>query len=358
MRCPSVPASGCATPSAPAADGRQRRSCLASASLPDTACADAATRHAAPAYRPAFDPDERRRRSDHSGRSAGESHCLGVARIALCASPVRAASPTGDTPTLRPGVKAKVAHPTAVSANSVSPSPATFPSGLNATLWTLSVMRPSHSRTELARLYIPQQYPVIVTPRRQPRPIRAERHAINVIGVALAFHERLARPCIPQPRRLILTRRGQPRPIRAERHARYGIGMALAFQEELARPCIPQPRRLIVTCRRQPRPVRAERHAPNASQYGPCIRKRRLPVRASHSRAVSSALAVASRVPSGLNATHLHRWYGPCIPGATGPSAHPTATPSIPTRRRQPRPIWAERHAPNITAHGPCTPEE
>jgi hypothetical protein len=53
----------------------------------------------------------------------------------------------------------------------------------------------------------------------------------------------LARPRIPQPRRLIVTRHCQARPIRTERHASNLAGMALSFQEGLARLRIPQPRR-------------------------------------------------------------------------------------------------------------------
>ena len=77
--------------------------------------------------------------------------------------------------------------------------------------------------------------------------------------------------------------------------------------EGLAGVGVPQPHRAVVAGAGQPVPVGAERHTVHRAGVAGEGRPRGWPVSASHSRTVPSSLAVASRCPSGLNATAVHR---------------------------------------------------
>ena len=92
------------------------------------------------------------------------------------------------------------------------------PSGLNATQWTTfgvpleGARAPGHCR-------VPQLHRPVVTGRRQPRPVRAERHAEDIALMPLEGEEFLPAARIPELQRPITASRRQAPSVRAERHA-------------------------------------------------------------------------------------------------------------------------------------------
>ena len=96
----------------------------------------------------------------------------------------------------------------------------------------------------------------------------------------------------------------------------------------------------------QPVPVGAERHTVTAPVWPVRGAPIGWPVSASHSRTVPSSLAVASRCPSGLNATLAHRAGVAGERGADGLAGVGVPQPhrAVVAGGGQPVPVGAERH--------------
>ena len=152
---------------------------------------------------------------------------------------------------------------------------------------------------------------------------------------------------VPQAHRLIGAGAGQPVPVGAERHRPHPVGVAgHGVPQGLAGVGVPQPHRGVGAGGGQPVPVGAERHASTPQSVCP-VRgvPRGWPVSASHSRTVVSALALASRCPSGLNATDVTKPVWP-VSGCRGVGRcrRSTAAPCVVAGGGQPVPVGAERH--------------
>ena len=180
------------------------------------------------------------------------------------------------------------------------------PSGLNATPITASVWPVSGCADGLAGVGVPQPHRAVVAGGGQPVPVGAERHTEHRVGVAgERVADGLAGVGVPQPHRAVVAGGGQPVPVGAERHTAHRAGVAgERGADGLAGVGVPQPHRVVAAGGGQPVPVGAERHTVHRVLVWPVSGAPiGWPVSASHSRTVSSSLAVASRCPSGLNAT-------------------------------------------------------
>ena len=136
-------------------------------------------------------------------------------------------------------------------------------------------------------------------------PVGAERHTRHRVGVAgQGGADRLAGVGVPQPHRLVVAGGGQAVPVGAERHTVHRAGVAgEGGADRLAGVGVPQPHRRVVAGGGQAVPVGAERHTDHRVGVAGQGCADGWPVSAFHSRTVLSALAEASRCPSGLNAT-------------------------------------------------------
>ena len=123
---------------------------------------------------------------------------------------------------------------------------------------------------------------------------------------------------VPQPHRAVGVGAGQQLAVRAERHpdhAAAGAGVGLDGADGLAGGRIPQPHRAVAVGAGQQLAVRAERHPGHGAPLGPVsawMVRTGWPVAGSHNRTVPSSSALASSLPSGLNATPATRavWAG------------------------------------------------
>ena len=222
------------------------------------------------------------------------------------------------------------------------------PSGLNATpltapVWPVSgsprgwPVSASHSRTVPSALALARRCPsgLNATPFTPP--------VWPVSGCA----DGLAGVGVPQPHRAVVAGGGQPVPVGAERHTAHRVGVAgERGADRLAGVGVPQPHRAVVAGGGQPVPVGAERHTGHPVGVAGEGLPRGWPVSAFHSRTVLSSLALASRCPSGLNATPI------TAAGVAGERvAEGLAGVGVPQPHRavaagggQPVPVGAERH--------------
>ena len=150
---------------------------------------------------------------------------------------------------------------------------------------------------------------------------------------------------VPQPRRAVAAGGGEQAPVRAERHpadragrGRSGCAGARRWPGPTAAPC----RRCWRWRAARPSGLNA---TPRTAPAWPVRVRRCSPVAGSHSRAVSSLLAVASRRPSGLNATPS------TVLVVAGQGAQLLAGGRVPQPRRlvaagggEQAPVRAERH--------------
>ena len=140
------------------------------------------------------------------------------------------------------------------------------PSGLNATLYTVSVWPVSGWPMGLAGVGVPQPHRLVGTAGGDARAVGAERHAVHRVRVAgQRLADGLAGVRVPHPHRLVDAAGDDALPVGAERHAAHPVRVA------------------------------GERLADGSAGA------------ASHSRTVLSELPETIRVPSGLNATLIHR---------------------------------------------------
>ena len=136
-----------------------------------------------------------------------------------------------------------------------------------------------------------------------PRPVRAERGRADRVLVPAQGQRAPAGGRVPHPRGLVPGRGDDPRPVRAER----GRGDPALMPAQGQRAPGPWPRPTPArSCPQErgddPRPVRAERGRVDRVLMPAQGQRARLPVAASHTRAVLSSDAVTIRAPSGLNA--------------------------------------------------------
>ena len=180
-------------------------------------------------------------------------------------------------------------------------------------------------------------------------PVGAERHTRHRAGVAgERGAEGLAGVGVPQPHRAVAAGGGQPVPVGAERHTGHRAGVA---GERVRRRVGRCRRSTAAPCRRRWRVASRCPSGLNATLFTAPVwpvsgAPTGWPVSAFHSRTVPSPLALASRCPSGLNATPSHR------AGVAGERvAEGLAGVGVPQPHRavvagagQPVPVGAERH--------------
>ena len=130
----------------------------------------------------------------------------------------------------------------------------------------------------------------------------------------------LAGDRVPQPHRAVAVGAGQQLAIRAERHPRHavlGAGGVEGRADGLAGGRVPQPHRAVAVGAGQQLAVRAERHPVHTALGAPVYNALGVeawrgaptawPVTGFHNRTVPSPPALASSLPSGLNATPSRR---------------------------------------------------
>ena len=225
-----------------------------------------------------------------------------------------------------------------------------MPSGLNATLDTASAWpvrgarsagrsSASHTRTVLSPL--PET-------RRVPSGLNATLVTVSVCPVS-GWPIGLAGVGVPHPHRLVGAAGGDARAVGAERHAVHRVVWPVSGWP-MGCPVfgVPHPHRLVAAAGGDAVAVGAERHAASPRCRVP-VRGWPMgwPVSASHTRTVLSSLPEAMRVPSGLNATLVHR---AGVPGEGWPTGWPvsashtrTVLSALPVT--MPRAVGAERHA-------------
>ena len=229
------------------------------------------------------------------GIGAGPGGCLGIVRFSTSTAQV--------SPTAAPSCRA----PLAVASSR--------PSGLNATARIESVW-PVRMRRQLAGGQVPQPRCLVDAGGGEQGPVRAERHPHDPAGVAGEGAQVLAGGRVPQPRRLVgapavasrvpsglnATLMTPPWPARVRR-----CWPVQGAQPRRPGGRVPQPRRLAVGGGEQvPSGLNATPTTPRTPPVWSARVRRCSPVAGSHSRAVlSQRCAVASRVPSGLNATPM-----------------------------------------------------
>ena len=183
-----------------------------------------------------------------------------------------------------------------------------FPSGLNATLEHDAGVAGERVAQTFTGIDVPQPHRAVQAGAGQAVPVGAERHG---------FHRPWCDPVSGSPRRST------------------GVG-------------VPQPHGGIRGGGGQAVPVGAEGHARDSRRVLGAVSgsPSGAPVSAFHSRTVSSALAVASRCPSGLNATPVTASVWPVERGAEGLAGVGVPQPHrvVDAGAGQPVPVGAERH--------------
>ena len=140
--------------------------------------------------------------------------------------------------------------------------------------------------------------------REEQPPVRAEGCSREREELASGSEERLACGRVPYARRVVEARRDDPLPVAAELRASDVAVVAPKRRELLAGCGFPDPGGLVGARGDDTRAVGAE----GCGGDGVAVDKRDgelLPVRALHTRAVPSKLAVTTRVPSGLSSASV-----------------------------------------------------
>ena len=197
---------------------------------------------------------------------------------------------------------------------SASALASSLPSGLNATPYTPPFWGGGvEGRADgLAGGRVPQPHRAVGAGAGQQLAVGAERHPEHAVPGAGGVEGRadgLAGGRVPQPHRAVAVGAGQQLAVGAERHPVHAASEPVASEGRaggLAGGRVPQPHRAVAAGAGQQLAVRAERH-PVHAVWGrwPAWRGAPAgwPVAGFHSRTVPSAPALASSLPSGLNAT-------------------------------------------------------
>ena len=118
---------------------------------------------------------------------------------------------------------------------------------------------PSEREHLLAALGIPHLQRPVQTAADDPPPVRAERHANEIIGVPPECERLLAALGIPHIERP--TGAGNPPTVQAERYRADNAAVPPECERFLAALGIPQPNRVVNTATYDPPTLRTERHA-------------------------------------------------------------------------------------------------
>ena len=168
---------------------------------------------------------------------------------------------------------------------------------------------------------VPQPHRAVAVGAGQQLAVGAERHPVHAVpGRVVGLDGRadgLAGGRVPQPHRAVAAGAGQQLAVGAERHRRHAVlGAGLEGRADgAAGGRVPQPHRAVAAGAGQQLAVGAERHrgavrlpSGNVARLALACRGAPTgrPVAGFHSRTVPSPPALASSLPSGLNATPVH----------------------------------------------------